>query len=1391
MDDSQMLCPQCHEPVKAGNNFCIKCGHPFAIDSQQEGQATGQASPAHGLETPAEEQPKPSSINLEEDGVQIKFRSERGERSFSIHDQSNNQGIIAEQGGVAVQTDEVNFKDLKSNVTILAPNLKELPKAKHEPEQWSVVSLEGIQLQKLKTVFVRPKKYPTIIAQLEKQTRILVVQGKLRTGRTICAVNIGLDLEQGEPEPRIFIYQRYIQEKHSLIDFIQSREQPTSGVYTYIVEDALETGVSEAELTGINLQRINEILEKKNSYVILTISKELECTEVPLLATEVDKKELPTVFSQHLNWYKQAPNTQISEDLVTQLAGSRGELCSILGTPYQVDLFFKRLIFRENIPARIEDQYKKNTGQFKYFSEMDEASRNSLTLEIFKQISQEVVKSSFTSVGSMRNWFNSLSENARLYAMFVSLFQNVNWFTLDSLYILAVTKLRETGIHVLCDPREIGRSDLLEMIHVEQKENDLLRFENLAYQAEAEWQVNNRHHLLWSLINVWGELIQQFKGPDFWELRRSFGVAIGRLGVDYPDKLRVILTELADHEHGGVVAVAGFALDELCRRGPENYRFVQELLEEWVDSGDPDRMWAVGASIERLYATVAKSAAADPLNRADEMRKTLWTVMRELAEHFDRFSNKASEYALELLVEREVISQADLAQLKKNKILSRRIARLVEEQLADWAVANQGAVIHALRWMALGQASDVAKELTQWLNYEKSIKLAGFGLLFGYLAFDDSSDENIELIEERYLPLLALVEPLIITASYVEELTFDLIDCIVHALARWISKAGWGAAVYATLVKVANRLPGLASFHFRQCLAENFLQSEHAELQRLGQALMVRCQVIQGAPVGLRGSEYGLLTYSSTRLARINDSNATAHKMLGMARACLDTLSFPLGTHNILPADAPASLNALSTERNVPAILMPGLEKVVASKHCPPSYLMVLGWEPVLDADDLPQELIEKRLILALPRPVDKELTEKPLFNASTGPPSQEALERHSVYIQLDYSDANCQEIEVRLHDTLAVKWVAADPQVLEARLASVIEVSIENVKGWLNEWAAGLEADTSIAFEAQGRIASCAAGWLLKVDPTAAVSLVQEWLSCETNTAQYLAGKALTRLFFHLQAGYAAAPALAATSSLLELVDPFIKVSGGWEDIRLLLDFFKRCLPDPDWARRLLPSQIFSLIAGHTPKTALNDLHDYIASWKESKIETLHQAAERIEARISIGEHTNFPELPEGSKYVLILLDASLRRTVDLAEIVHYLMEKFSQQANLVRQFTPVVCRLGQRQPLPLIDQTLLVSDIVPHDLPYLPVLSVPILEKITTGQTALLLFFTNSALIDWEDWNETWRNKQIWAYISNAHPGILPNEFVVLNTSARLPSEPQAIANNIFDLIRTRLKG
>lgn len=1272
------------------------------------------------------------------------------EENVTSDNQKSSQAIEADRSdisnGAQLQTEDikdstvttvgrdvnVNVKEIKANtVNVLAPfnqelftrpedeEDKETPDTKDrkaiDTEKLTIIKLETKILQKVKAVFVVPPNYDRIPESFLYENRIFAVYGQEHAGKFTCAVHLGMKLceKMQGASARISIYNRTIHDSLRLIDVVQSRKFQEGTVC--IVEDAFEHGVDSAELSSPYVPSLSESLRNKSSYLILTTTLQtdkLATLEVQRISAVVD--DIPRIFTEHLNYYER--DKESLSDLIKLSRQEHEKLEEKLKQPFQVDLFCKELS-RRSLAENINELVK--------------------IAEWVGHIAQE----------NPHSWFTKLSPNARLYAMLVVLFEGIERLILDEFYIDAIQRLREKGVSNLCEPREIGLDDIIEKIRAQENEAHMVQFNNRAFEEEVRRQIMNYHHLLWLLLDMVRDLIDKFKAREYWKLRKALGVAIGRLGIYHLPKLEPVIQTLAQNEHGGVVAVVGSALDEICRTGSEYYPFVTSLLERWVKSKIPDLMWAVAASLWRIYDTLAFTARSnnEDSEKATNTLENIRSIFTELVETFDQFSDNARfeafQKALEQAGQTERAKSVTLNQFVKARVqIEVKVAQYMQNQLEIWARNNLRAIVHAIRQIALTHPQSMIELITKWLQTDEESNLYIVGKMAGYQLFQQYSDPEIQLLKERHLPLLDLVHPLLST--------FDgnpaEVDMMMRTLAIWLQRPGWTDKIHTKLLPVVNRLTPEEAAIFRAGISHQWFESGFIETQRVGQALIARSYLMEGVPMLMPKQGYGVIAIDASFDARMNNAARAGCRLYERLDPQIDMYVVRIGqTKAIATPGQMVGTVDFEVEHNRPRLLVPPLEEVNAAKAV---FTLAVTWNPITDIDDIQGEEWAHRLMIASAEN-KREYSEKIAVI-----PMKRHISEHYLH---DIEAA----VRARLSQTVASaesgEWEEAlhehSPDKPLTKEAIVIKLN-----SWINELNDIKHAQHpgDVA-----RIVVCTILWLASKDLPGCVEVVKTWLS-QGDELHCLIGMACGKTLFKVYAHREPIPDVETYSCLLELA-PLLADKHNWGGVEAVLYAARRWAVQPEWFKRFLnppngePGELFQLVEEALPEhyevllRILKEWHTSLNPNDEEPVpDTVINLAVQLQLWVALKMRQSLPELQEGHQYGLIVLDAAERNSQIrnfFADVTSNLIEELDKRNHKTLEL--IVYRMGEKFPVAMPKQKTTPKILLPRDVKR-PRLLCPLIETHAIENVKFILLFTNNSILDQNDWLDTNWNEHIHLY-------------------------------------------
>lgn len=1342
-----ITCPKCDRPVSDSKaRFCSECGErvrpdetsvdPAERESPPQDQAAQQpsktsvaqdetigkapAAPESGStsptteaqeEKPGDNQERTSSTDAERPGgrvnavdasgggrVSIRGRSRRSERQVNVVDGQGGSVAIGENA-------KSYFYEIKANSV-------QIPGPDSDLERLSLRVVSAQDVNKVDSVFVEPTDYRSQHAgAISRTDNVFIVFGPAHSGKFTCAVKIGLDLCKAQQviEPKFSIYNRRFRDPRSLVAF--AGDKSLSQQHVYILEAAFENGVERSDLAGQALSALNSELRAKQNYLILTTedsADKLADLHVIKVSAEVSHEQMDEVLQRHLSYYATNRETvQVPGELMGLTENHLEAIKGYFGQPWQADEYCRKLA--DLSPDATVDQL----------------------IECAKAVVREGQE-------PPRPWFNALSENARLYAMLVVLFESVDRSTLDDIYVTAVQKLRSEGVK-LADARDIGLTTLLEQIRAHETEGHQVRFDGPGFEQEARRQIRNHHHLLWSLVDLLLALIETYRAPEHWELRRALGAAIGRLGIYRQPKLRGVLEALAAHSEGGVAAVAGYALDQVCQEGSEYHPFVLEVLAKWVKSGDPDRMWAASAAIWRMYDGLARMAREGDSRgvggvAADTLRQTRENLTL-LAKSFDSFSHAAQQKAFGEALKVMASDADNIEELAENPLVPLEVQERMYEQLDDWAENNIRAILHAIHWMAVGNARDVVSLLRDWLGNKEDQKLRAVGELAALQLFEENSGRDLQLLEDRHLPLLDLVGPLLLVDD-------DATRNMFRALLDWVQCPGWAERIHGALLRVANRATSEQAGALRDGLLEYWLDSGVPDAQHIMRSVLTRLAVMSGRPVEIPSYRHAVIALdASAEAVRGRSAARVGCRLHAGLDPLIDTYLVRMG--QITPLGEPGqplSAALLQPDHARSRLLYEPLD---ALNPAATSLSVALTTGLILDHADVYSASWADRLIVAA------------VGERSAWLDTRKA-EHPELVVFLSSFRSHLTELENKLNEQLvrylaarsADEWRAAVGFPLKS--GAVITEGDDEV---LTELVGHLD---QIEYEGEARQILGTIFWIAASDPARCVALLRSWLLSPDELCARM-GTACATALFELYAARQRPPAVAEYACLLELAPSL--GSRGWQAVEVVLRMARAWAAEPGWGQRLfarpdgMPSELVRMVHTVLPDDRAK-VSRLLTDWmqpsgdKVMPLEPVVRLARLLLIQMAAGTHTQLPELPPGSTYSVVLLDArgEDKDQAGLLELAAVLFEGISERFQQKVQL--LVYRLGELGLVAGPGEKPKPADLAPPEAGQRPRLLGPLLEQLSLPQIGFSLFLSSAPALDEEDWRATAWSSSLLVY-------------------------------------------
>lgn len=1284
-----------------------------------------------------------------------------------------------------------------------------------EAQSVKLTPIKDDDVERLSQLFVAPVGYAesqrAFVENLS--ARVAIIFGPVHVGKFTTAINLGLEVVRARGSTKTkFSLCRNVLEKDSFLDLMQQKEICDEQVY--IIENAFDSGLDLRDVGGPQLRSVTELLAQKKSFLFLTTSRDesqLTVAEVDLVPAIVG--DLGAVLIKHLDRYAGQNGLEALEDslipdtLYTLAVSKFEELVPLLKNPFQISQFCARL------------------------------GRKEANDEAIIRFAQEIAAIDSKPTGQ---WWQSLKLNEQLYAMLAVLFTDVDRLALDEIYDEAVRQLREDGMRSLVDARRFGRDEMLERIYAH---NDalMIKFNHIHFEQEVRRQVRNHHPLLWSLHPLLLKLIVEFRATEYWQLRQALGSALGRMGIYHLGKFEQVLLQLVEHDAGGVVATAGYALDEVCRVGVEYYSFVGGLIDSWATSENYDYTWAVGASVSRVYETVAQAArngvpGSKRTEQAHELRKRLLTALRKLAGSYDQFNEATRLAALVPLLPTEEQSQAIDSKMKV-QMVSAQVAERFQNRLDQMVAEVANSILHSVRQIAQTNMADIVEELIQWLAPDSKETQQSLAVLAANQLFGIGGDRSIHPYDSRHLPLLELIGPLLDRFAhwYAEgnrnsQLVNQTLSEGVKMIRTWLAGLDWAGReeervlwqnrAYTVLLRAATHADAVCGALLRELALEHLVGdlAQPPDVSRLiGQALIARVSFMRGFPtlmpgynsivILVDGSSKGLAGNVGSHLGwvlftRLDPQiDVYLYQMGNMARLAQpgEPLSAYAPAARPLPVDATAESVKLGpgTARAghpLARLVVPQLEAVDAERTL---CALLLAWDIPEDIADLQEGPWSGRLLLASE-------------GGKSGPElmPQEVWSRLSMrLIRLDHlaNDENCiTTISKEVRARVAQLLLETKPEALWAALEPHLPVGADNRDGLaalLTEWAEHLaDIDDTNYRGGRLRLLACTVLWLAASDLSTCIDLLEAWLKSESAAAQYC-GQACARMLFAVYTEKSAPP-LDPFAQILRLA-PYLGELG-WEDALVVFEAVKVWARDEEWYNRLMTaengeSELMLLVSRLAEKASVRaQLIDYLTrrEWmrpRERRHGKAHDSVlrlgEQIALRAELGALREASAISVDTQYGLILVDAGVAvgqslRTL-MAATCSTLLSLLAEQP-IGDDLTLLALRLGRAVPFTSASEKPAPSMILPDGIGCLPRLLGPLIENFSSGQVEFILLITAGSLHDEDDWREHEISSRI--HVAAFHPAARHHPFIPVALRSNL-NDTHGVAKDIFADLKRKI--
>jgi len=274
-------------------------------------------------------------------------------------------------------------------------------------------------------------------------------------------------------------------------------------------------------------------------------------------------------------------------------------------------------------------------------------------------------------------------------------------------------------------------------------------------------------------------------------------------------------------------------------------------------------------------------------------------------------------------------------------------------------------------------------------------------------------------------------------------------------------------------------------------------------------------------------------------------------------------------------------------------------------------------------------------------------------------------------------------------------------------------------------------------------------------------IRLLQSWLCSEEIRYQSI-GNASTKAILRNLVFSEKIPDLDVHNKFFVLIPRLIADDLGTMDI--LLHAAWKWIVDREWYDLFMTTynggagiavQIVELVR----QESLADVRKSISDWRENmnlaedliQNQSIDALIEQFNLHISIRLHQHLPELPNGEKYSLILLDSSsryprIRQTI--AQICSQLLALFHDLDEEVSNLNLLVYRMGENMPIAGPREQRSPEAIIPNEIGARPRLIMPILDRFDFQNLSAVILITTQPTVDQDDWQGTQWNDVISVY-------------------------------------------
>lgn len=1144
---------------------------------------------------------------------------------------------------------------------------------------------------RIRDFFHPPPHYKDLLVQaFHSNERILIVQGPEHSGKLTCGIKLACDLrgKDGHEAP-IYLYRRRSDESRSLIEALQSEQVPESS--TLILEDAFQTNISRRELQSPDIDSLRAAARERDLILILTT--ELDSGElIALSGTKITTKglHLEKVLGKHLKSAQLQTAGLLSDDLVKRILSRWPDLRMALRNPSQIERFCDKVI---------EAPPREN-------SDIDRLAR----------------QAALVGQRALREWFGQLGSNEKLFAMLAYLFGGAEHSILEDMHAVSINMLRAEGLSKISDPRELGFEDLVDAIQA-QELGGFIEFKDESFAEEIAQQLSSWGQLLRFIIDGLLTSVGPNASPD---LRRALGIALGRLPTNSRSRIDELIDGLASHQAAKIAVIAGSALEERVRRNLEiQGPLVVRRIRDWIHSGEPERMWAAGAAVRRVYSAT-KGVPPELNTAAASLQESLVALLGQLIKKSDTFAD-----AVKRRVENDIHDKLR-AQAGEGELDKKLVAESVQKRIRSLGYFNRECAAEAARKICLMDPSK-SYILGEWLRERGTREVARDATLE---LFKVLTTPRFRLSETRHAPFLDLIGPVLESVGQGKN-DAQLVGQIFAALASRLKGGEWHNQVAKALLGVANRGSGGARRRLRAALSQSWLHDE-AEVREIARVVIARSYSMDGILIDRPQLGKGALVIDPAFLK--SEDEETRQQKMGACRHLFGLLDSHFDVELIFLGTRLSPLDSTSLHPPFARLLMPALE-TTGLQH--PRFVLVLSRDVIPDLEDALAQHWGKNLLLIT---TDAETT----------------LEGLDIIHIRETGWSDLSTVEEKLHARWAEALALAGPQDWMETLESfgIGKTITRDPITFLDTQVAGLsEPESATGHNDLARQLLCAICWYGASDLLRCAEHLRNWITeqPEGYSSRNLMGIAGAKVLFRIHEAHCPSYDNPAPKILFETL-AYALAEQDKDGVDSVLHAVRCWMKDPlwaaylagevengkgrllRWAEKLAPQHVQALKAA-LPKTP------EIPTGKADDVrEELSALLDRVRLWIARGRPKVLPVLGYGESYALLVLDASEpdgQSRNNLAKLAGSLFARLSRSA--AHGIKPIIYRLGERQPCWVSgDPAPPPEELLPKQ-PESPSLLGPIISnELSPATVRLLLLLSNRFPLDGEDYVETgWRER------------------------------------------------